>query len=132
MLSLGMLSSIGLVACNSGGNTTNTNQQLVISSTDSNPYTFIAAIGSTATHTYQAVINSNVTPPSTQYTISVQLPNSAFSIESNGCINVTAGKPCNIQIGFAPLSVNDYAPSDAIDFSVGELESSIIVKTSPQ
>ena len=120
-----------LAACGSGNNSINTLQQLQVSSSDIDAMVFTAALESSASHTYQAIISSNASPAGTKYTISVALPNASFVVESNGCVDVLANQTCNIQLTFSPTTPSAYQENNLITFSVGELESSIVVASQP-
>lgn len=127
----GTVSTMLLVSCNNGNTSTNITQKLIVSSTDNNSTIFAAKIGESATHTYQVLLASNSGNPGVIYTINVNLPNSQFSVESNGCKDIYQYQSCNIIINFAPIAESNYNSYNPLIFSVGQLESTIIAVTQP-
>ena len=121
-----------LISCNNGSGGANTHQQLLVTSTDINSTVFVANLGFSAAHSYQVIIDSNVSPALAKYTLKVQLPGSQFSVESNQCVNIVANQSCNIHLSFTPITPADYTPNNVITFAVGNLDSSIVVTTQPQ
>lgn len=132
LIGAGLLAVL-LAACNSGSSTS-TYQYLQVTP-NVNPPVYMAKIGESATMTFTNTIVSNAAPSFSQYNIAVAVPNSAFTVltesGNNGCMYITANQSCNIKISFTPTQASDYQPVNSIQFTVGNLESTVNVATVP-
>lgn len=132
LVGIGLLALI-MAGCNSGSSSS-TYQYLQVT-TSVNPPVYMAKIGESATITFTNTIVTNAAPSFSQYNISVAVPSSAFTVltesGNNGCMYIKANQSCNIKISFTPTQASDYRAVNSIQFTVGNLESTVNVATVP-
>jgi len=124
-----------LMACNNGGSNVATYAYLQVTP-NIIPPVYRANIGESASMVFSNTIVTNSGSPQARYDITAVTPNSNFSIlvtesGNNGCRQVSANQTCNITIVFTPSAESNYSTNNLMQFTVGSLESTVNVVTTP-